>query len=80
PIDDTVVPNIRASQVMLYTPNGSVGQLAAPQTFNFTSVNASSLTAAQKGLLASAGPGQLVVSSSTDPTSGVVTYNVTLSQ
>ncbi|MBR1087140.1 leukotoxin LktA family filamentous adhesin [Bradyrhizobium manausense] len=80
PIDDTVVPNIRASQVMLYTPNGSVGQLAAPQTFNFTSVNASSLTAAQKGLLASAGPGQLVVSSSTDPASGVVTYNVTLSQ
>ncbi|KJC41165.1 leukotoxin LktA family filamentous adhesin [Bradyrhizobium sp. LTSP857] len=80
PITDDVMANIRASQVMLYTPNGSVGQLAAPQTFNFTSVNASSLTAAQKGLLASAGPGQLTVDSVTDPTTGVVTYNVTLSQ
>jgi len=80
PIGDTTVPNIRADQVMLYTPNGSVGQLAAPQTFTFTSANASSLTAAQKGLLASAGPGQLVVASTTDPTTGVVTYNVTLSQ
>ncbi len=80
PIDDTVVPNIKANQVMLYTPNGSVGQLAAPQTFTFTSVNASSLTAAQKELLASAGPGQLAVNSSTDATTGVVTYNVTLSQ
>jgi hypothetical protein len=80
PIGDNTVPNIKADQVMLYTPNGSVGQLAAPQTFTFTSVNASSLTAAQKGLLASAGPGQLVVDSSTDPTTGIVTYHVTLSQ
>ncbi|MET4326721.1 hypothetical protein ABIB80_002547 [Bradyrhizobium sp. i1.15.2] len=80
PISEDVAANIKASQVMLYTPNGSVGQLAAPQTFTFTSVNASSLTSAQKGLLASAGPGQLVVNSSTDPTTGVVTYNVTLSQ
>ena len=72
--------NISASQIMLYAPRGSVGNSAAPQTFTFTSVNSSSLTPDQKGLLASAGPGQLTVGAVTDPTTHVVTYTVSLSQ
>ncbi|UVO26329.1 leukotoxin LktA family filamentous adhesin [Bradyrhizobium arachidis] len=79
PIDD-LKPNIQASQVMLYAPNGSIGNLALPETFSFTSVNSSSLTAAQKGLLASAGPGQLTVHAVEDPTSHIVTYSVSVSQ
>jgi hypothetical protein len=80
PIDDNVVANISASQIMLYAPRGSVGNSAAPQTFTFTSVDSSSLTPAQKGLLASAGPGQLTVGAVTDPTTHVTTYTVSLSQ
>ena len=72
--------NVSGRQVMLYAPSGSIGSLASPQTFSFTSVDASSLTAAQKGLLASAGPGQLTVTSSTDPVSGIVSYTASVSQ
>ncbi|MBN9001416.1 MAG: hypothetical protein J0H75_04880, partial [Rhizobiales bacterium] len=53
--------NVRGQQVMLYAPNGTIGSLAAPEQFTFRSDNASNLTAAQKALLASAGPGQLTV-------------------
>ena len=71
PIDENVVANVSANQIMLYAPHGSVGNSAAPQTFTFTSVDSSSLTSAQKGLLATAGPGQLTVGAVTDPTTQV---------
>ena len=80
PIDENVVANVSANQIMLYAPHGSVGNSAAPQTFTFTSVDSSSLTSAQRGLLATAGPGQLTVGAVTDPTTHVVTYTVSLSQ
>ena len=72
--------NVSANQIMLYAPHGSVGNSAAPQTFTFTSVNSSSLTPEQRGLLATAGPGQLTVGAVTDPTTHVMTYTVSLSQ
>jgi len=80
PIDDNVVANVNANQIMLYAPRGSVGNSAAPQTFTFTSVDSSSLTPEQRGLLATAGPGQLTVGAVTDPTTHVTTYTVSLSQ
>ncbi|PDT90960.1 leukotoxin LktA family filamentous adhesin [Bradyrhizobium sp. Y36] len=80
PIDDNVVANVSANQIMLYAPRGSVGNSAAPQTFTFTSVDASSLTPEQRGLLATAGPGQLTVGAVIDPTTHVTTYTVSLSQ
>ncbi|MHC4048420.1 leukotoxin LktA family filamentous adhesin [Bradyrhizobium sp. 25ACV] len=80
PIDENVIANVSANQIMLYAPRGSVGNSAAPQTFTFTSVDASSLTPEQRGLLATAGPGQLTVGAVTDPTSHVTTYTVSLSQ
>src|SRR6185312_376279 len=72
--------NVSGRQVMLYAPNGSIGSLAAPETFSFTSASASNLTAAQKGLLSSAGPGQLTVVSTTDPNTGIITYVVEVSE
>ncbi|MDY6949498.1 MAG: leukotoxin LktA family filamentous adhesin, partial [Pseudomonadota bacterium] len=72
--------NVKGRQVMLYAPNGSIGSLAAPETFSFTSVDSSNLTDAQKGLLASAGPGQLTVTSVVDPQTGITTYNVSVQQ
>ncbi|MBB4256287.1 leukotoxin LktA family filamentous adhesin [Bradyrhizobium sp. CIR3A] len=80
PIDENVVANVSANQIMLYAPRGSVGNSAAPQTFTFTSVDASSLTTEQRALLSSAGPGQLTVGAVTDPTTHVTTYTVSLSQ
>ncbi|MEH2493083.1 leukotoxin LktA family filamentous adhesin [Bradyrhizobium sp. AZCC 2230] len=80
PIDPNVAANVSASQIMLYAPHGSVGNSAAPQTFTFTSVDSSSLTTDQRALLSSAGPGQLTVGATTDPTTHVVTYTVSLSQ
>ena len=80
PIDPNVAANISASQIMLYAPHGSVGNSAAPQTFTFTSVDSSLLTTNQRALLSSAGPGQLTVDATTDPTTHVVTYTVSLSQ
>ncbi len=80
PIDENVIANVSANQIMLYAPRGSVGNSAAPQTFTFTSVDASSLTTEQRALLSSAGPGQLTVGAVTDPTSHVTTYTVNLSQ
>ncbi|MBN8976663.1 MAG: leukotoxin LktA family filamentous adhesin [Rhizobiales bacterium] len=53
--------NVRGQQVMLYAPHGTIGSLATPEVFTFRSDDASNLTAAQKALLASAGPGQLTV-------------------
>lgn len=80
PIDENVIANVSANQIMLYAPRGSVGNSAAPQTFTFTSVDSSSLTPEQRGLLATAGPGQLTVGAVTDPTTHVTTYTVNLSQ
>ncbi|WLB51391.1 leukotoxin LktA family filamentous adhesin [Bradyrhizobium japonicum] len=80
PIDENVIANVSANQIMLYAPRGSVGNSAAPQTFTFTSVDSSSLTPEQRGLLATAGPGQLTVGAVTDPTTHVTTYTVSLSQ
>ncbi|PSO18231.1 leukotoxin LktA family filamentous adhesin [Bradyrhizobium sp. MOS003] len=80
PIDDNVMANISANQIMLYAPRGSVGNSAAPQVFSFTSADSSTLSNEQKALLASAGPGQLTVSATTDPTTHVTTYTVSLSQ
>ncbi|GMO58331.1 leukotoxin LktA family filamentous adhesin [Bradyrhizobium ottawaense] len=80
PIDENVIANVSANQIMLYAPRGSVGNSAAPQTFAFTSVDSSSLTPEQRGLLATAGPGQLTVGAVTDPTTHVTTYTVSLSQ
>jgi hypothetical protein len=58
---DTSQPNVSGRQVMLYARNGNIGSLATPETFTFRSDDASNLTDAQKALLASAGPGQLTV-------------------
>ncbi|WP_375309886.1 leukotoxin LktA family filamentous adhesin [Bradyrhizobium sp. A5] len=80
PIDPNVAANVSASQIMLYAPKGSVGNSAAPQTFTFTSVDSSALSTEQKALLSSAGPGQLTVGATTDPTTHVTTYTVSLSQ
>lgn len=80
PIDENVIANVSANQIMLYAPGGSVGNSAAPQTFTFTSIDASSLTTEQRALLSSAGPGQLTVGAVTDPTTHVTTYTVSLSQ
>ncbi|MCS3725067.1 leukotoxin LktA family filamentous adhesin [Bradyrhizobium betae] len=80
PIDPDVAANVSASQIMLYAPKGSVGNSAAPQTFTFTSVDSSALSTEQKALLSSAGPGQLTVGATTDPTTHVTTYTVSLSQ
>ncbi|MDD1526699.1 leukotoxin LktA family filamentous adhesin [Bradyrhizobium sp. WBOS7] len=80
PIDDNVIANVSANQIMLYALRGSVGNSAAPQTFTFTSVDSSSLTPEQRGLLATAGPGQLTVGAVIDPTTHVTTYTVSLSQ
>ncbi|MCD0419854.1 leukotoxin LktA family filamentous adhesin [Rubrivivax sp. JA1024] len=73
--------NVSGRQVMLYSPNGNIGSLATPVTFSFRSDNASNLTDAQKALLASAGPGQLSVT--TAPVAGaggVSQYTVTIQQ
>lgn len=80
PIDPNVAANVSASQIMLYAPKGSVGNSAAPQTFTFTSVDSSALSTEQKALLSSAGPGQLTVGATTDTTTHVTTYTVSLSQ
>ncbi|MBS0536807.1 MAG: leukotoxin LktA family filamentous adhesin [Proteobacteria bacterium] len=72
--------NVSGRQVMLYAPNGSIGSLAPNDVFSFTSVSASNLTDAQKGLLATAGPGQLSVATSTDPNTGITTYTITVKQ
>ncbi|WP_168192777.1 leukotoxin LktA family filamentous adhesin [Undibacter mobilis] len=72
--------NVKGRQVMLFAPNGSIGSLAAPEQFSFTSVDASNLTAAQKGLLASAGPGQLTVTPVVDAHTGITTYFVSVQQ
>lgn len=58
---DTSQPNVSGRQVMLYARNGNIGSLATPETFTFRSDDASNLTDTQKALLASAGPGQLTV-------------------
>ena len=65
--------NVSGRQVMLYAPNGSIGSLAPNDVFSFTSASASNLTDAQKGLLATAGPGQLSVATSTDPVTHITT-------
>ncbi|WP_148287864.1 hypothetical protein [Rhodopseudomonas sp. B29] len=73
--------NVSGRQVMLYSPNGNIGSLATPVTFSFRSDDASNLTDAQKALLASAGPGQLSVT--TAPVAGaggVSQYTVTIQQ
>ena len=70
--------NISARQVMLYAPTGAIGSLAAPQTFSFTSVDDSSLTSADKALLASAGPGQLSVTTTT--VNNIQQYTVSVAQ
>ena len=70
--------NISARQVMLYAPTGAIGSLAAPQTFSFTSVDDSSLTSADKALLASAGPGQLSVTTTT--VNNIQEYTVSVAQ
>ena len=72
--------NIGARQVMLYAPTGSIGSLATPTTFSFTSDDDSSLTGADKQLLSSAGPGQLTVTSTTNSTTGIVSYSVSVSE
>ena len=52
-----------------------------PENFSFTSSTGSStLSDVQKALLASAGPSQLTVTPTTDPATGVITYNVSVSQ
>ena len=78
----TLPLNIRGRQVMLYAPNGSIGSLAAPETFTFRSDNASNLEPWQKALLASAGPGQLTVTTTTVPNTGgqVQQYTVSVAQ
>lgn len=73
--------NVSGRQVMLYSPNGNIGSLATPVTFSFRSDNASNLTDAQKALLASAGPGQLSVTTAPVPGAGGVSqYTVTIQQ
>ncbi len=52
-----------------------------PVNFSFTSSTGSStLSDVQKALLASAGPAQLTVTPTTNPATGVITYNVSVSQ
>ena len=80
PIGELTPANVSGRQVMLYAPGGSVGNLATPVNFSFTSAGTSSLSDVQKALLASAGPGQLTVTPTTNPATGVVTYNVSVSQ
>ncbi|WP_082540812.1 leukotoxin LktA family filamentous adhesin [Pseudolabrys sp. Root1462] len=72
--------NVSGRQVMLYAPNGSIGSLAPDDVFSFTSASASNLTDAQKGLLATAGPGQLSVATSVDPNTHITTYTITVKQ
>jgi hypothetical protein len=78
--DISVGINVSGRDVMLYAPNGAIGKLAAPDPFSFTSVDSSHLSGTQKGLLASSGPGQLTVTSTTDAVTGVVTYTVNVKQ
>ncbi|MBR1212048.1 leukotoxin LktA family filamentous adhesin [Bradyrhizobium sp. JYMT SZCCT0180] len=81
PIGELTPANVSGRQVMLYAPNGSIGNLARPENFSFTSSTGSStLSDVQKALLASAGPSQLTVTPTTDPVTGVITYNVSVSQ
>ncbi|MBR1266082.1 leukotoxin LktA family filamentous adhesin [Bradyrhizobium sp. AUGA SZCCT0222] len=81
PIGELTPANVSGRQVMLYAPNGSVGNLARPEDFSFTSSTGSStLSDVQKALLASAGPSQLTVTPTTDQATGVITYNVSVSQ
>ncbi|MBR1143695.1 leukotoxin LktA family filamentous adhesin [Bradyrhizobium sp. AUGA SZCCT0431] len=80
PIGELTPANVSGRQVMLYAPNGSVGNLARPVDFSFTSTGSSSLSDVQKALLASAGPAQLTVTPTTDQATGVITYNVSVSQ
>ena len=80
PIGELTPATVSGRQVMLFAPNGSVGNLATPVDFSFTSTGSSSLTDVQKALLASAGPAQLTVTPTTNPGTGVVTYNVSVSQ
>ncbi|MBR1196473.1 leukotoxin LktA family filamentous adhesin [Bradyrhizobium sp. AUGA SZCCT0158] len=80
PIGELTPANVSGRQVMLYAPNGSVGNLARPVDFSFTSTGSSSLSDVQKALLASAGPSQLTVTPTTDQATGVITYNVSVSQ
>ena len=70
--------NVSGREVMLYAPDGSVGNPATPQTFNFSSVDASSLTPADEALISSAGPGQLKVTQAIS--NGVTNYSVTVSE
>ena len=74
--------NVSGRQVMLYAPNGTIGSLATPQTFSFTSDGSLPLTDVQKALMASAGPGQLTVTTSTynGPNGAVPEYTVSIAQ
>jgi hypothetical protein len=81
PIGELTPANVSGRQVMLYAPNGSIGNLARPEDFSFnSSTGSSTLSDVQKALLASAGPSQLTVTPTTDPVTGVITYNVRVSQ
>lgn len=82
PALDASQPNVSGRQVMLYARNGNIGSLATPATFTFRSDDASNLTDAQKTLLASAGPGQLTVTTTDVPgTNGQVKqYTVSIAQ
>ncbi|MDB5636031.1 MAG: leukotoxin LktA family filamentous adhesin [Bradyrhizobium sp.] len=74
--------NISGRQVMLYAPSGTIGSLASPQAFSFTTDGSMPLTDLQKGLMAAAGPGQLTVTTSTfnGPNGAVTQYNVSIAQ
>ncbi|MDP1581801.1 MAG: leukotoxin LktA family filamentous adhesin, partial [Bradyrhizobium sp.] len=82
PSISSLAPNVSGRQVMLYASNGNIGSLAAPETFTFRSDDASNLTAVQKALLASAGPGQLTVTTTDVPgTNGQIKeYTVSVAQ
>jgi hypothetical protein len=74
--------NVSGRQVMLYAPQGTIGSLATPQTFSFTSDGSLPLSDVEKALMASAGPGQLTVTTSTynGPNGAVTEYTVSIAQ
>ncbi|WP_117193775.1 leukotoxin LktA family filamentous adhesin, partial [Rhizobium terrae] len=71
--------NVDARQIMLYTPNGSIGSLAPPRTIVFRSDNLGALSEVDRAAIAAAGPGELKVDQRA-LAGGAVEYTVTLTQ
>ena len=74
-----IAQNIDGREVILYAPNGSIGSLAQPREFIFTSDNLGALSPEDRAAISAAGPGDLQVSTRT-LAGGVTEYTIRLAE